>query len=116
MLNDWCLLFDIVFYIDYIHDIWLKTVYDVVQRYIPLKSVVKRPRDKPWMNSEVRRAMRKRDRLLHIHNIRRSDFSWESYKRQRNFTTDLIRSAKQTYYDNLNKDLGNSKINWVVYD
>ena len=110
-LNDWGLLFDTAFDIDYIYDIWFKTVNDVVKRYIPLKSVVIRPRDKSWMNGEVRRAIRKRDRLLHIHNIRRSDSSWESYRRQRNFSTNLTRSAKQIYYDKLNKDLGNPKIN-----
>ena len=45
-LNDWDLLFDTAFDIDYIYDIWFKTVNDVVKRYIPLKSVVIRPRDK----------------------------------------------------------------------
>jgi hypothetical protein len=111
LLNDWGSLFDTVFDIDYIYEIWFKTVYDVVKSYIPLESVVIRPRDKPWINNEVRRAIRKRDRLLHIHNIRRSDYSWESYRRQRNFTTNLIRSAKQFYYDKLNKDLSNPNIN-----
>ena len=62
---------------------WFKTVHDVVKSYIPLKSVVIRPRDKPWMNGEVHRAIRKRDS---------------------NFTTNLIRSAKQIYYDKLNND------------
>ena len=38
--------------------------------YIPLKSVVIRPQDKPWINSEVCWAIRKCDRLLRIHNVR----------------------------------------------
>jgi hypothetical protein len=70
LLNDWGSLFDTVFDIDYIYKIWFKTVYDVVKSYIPLKSVI------------ICRAIRKCDRLLHIHNIRRSDYSWESYRRQ----------------------------------
>ena len=57
------------------------------------------------MNGEVRRAIRKRNRLLRFHNNRPNEFSWENYRRQRNLTTKLIRSAKQRYYDKGNKDL-----------
>jgi hypothetical protein len=51
LLNDWGSLFDTVFDIDYIYEIWFKTVYVVVKSYLPLKSVVIRPRDKLWMNN-----------------------------------------------------------------
>ena len=38
-------------------------------RHIRHKTVLIRPRDKPWMNTSVRRAIRKRNRLLKILNI-----------------------------------------------
>ena len=60
------------------------------------------PTNKPWMNSGVRKAIRKRNRLLKIHTIRNSSSSWEKYRSQRNFTTALIRSSKRQYYSNLN--------------
>ncbi len=63
------------------------------------------------MNGEVRRAIHKRNRLLRFHNNRPNELSWENYRRQRNLTTQLIRYSKQKYYDKVNIDLGNPKIN-----
>jgi hypothetical protein len=37
--------------------------------------------------------------------------SWESYRRQRNFTTNVIRQAKKRYYQNVNKKLSDPAIN-----
>ena len=74
----------------------------IVKEHIPCKIVVIRPKDKPWMNSGVRKAIRKRNRLLKIHTIRNSSPSWEKYRSQRNFTTSLIRSSKRQCYSNLN--------------
>jgi transposase len=64
--------FSILYLISTIFMIYSSKWFDVVKRYIPLKSVVIWPRDKPWMNSEVRWAICEHDRLLHIHNIRQS--------------------------------------------
>ena len=79
-------------------------------KYIPLKTVTIRPNDKPWMDSKVRLAIRKRDRLLRIHNIRPSPVTWESYRVQRNIVTSLIRFAKKLFYESANKDLSNPVI------
>jgi hypothetical protein len=35
----------------------------IVKEYIPVREVVIRPRDKPWMTSTIRTARRKRDRF-----------------------------------------------------
>ena len=76
-----------------------------------MKTVTIRPNDKPWMDSKVRLAIRKRDRLLRIHNIRPSPVTWESYRVQRNIVTSLIRFAKKSFYESANKDLSNPDIN-----
>ena len=81
---------------------WFSSFLRIVKEHIPCKTVVIRPKDKPWMNSGVRKAIRKRKRLLKIHTIRNSSSSWEKYRSQRNFTTALIRSSKRQYYSNLN--------------
>ena len=47
-------------------------------------TVTIRPNDKPWMDGKVRLAIRRRDRLLRIHNIRPSPVTRESYRVQRN--------------------------------
>ena len=68
----------------------------IIEKYIPLKTVTIRPNDKPWMDSKVRHAIRRRDRLLRIHNTSPSPVTWESYRAQRNFVTSLIRFAKKS--------------------
>ena len=74
-------------------------------RIYTTKTVVIRPQDKPWMSSNIRKAIRKRNRLLKIHSKRNSLSSWEKYRSQRNFTTALIRSSKKQYYAKLNNKL-----------
>ena len=43
---------------------WFSNFQSRVEQHIRRKTVVVRPRDKPWMNGNVRRAIRKRNRLL----------------------------------------------------
>ena len=54
------------------------------------------------MNSKVRLAIRKRDRLLRKHNRTKTVLSWQNYKRQRNRTTTIIRCAKASFYEKSN--------------
>ena len=53
--------------IDCIHHELINLFKSVVDEFIPAKHVTIRPKDKPWMNSCIRRAIRKRDRLLRLH-------------------------------------------------
>ena len=76
-----------------------------------MKTDTIRPNDKPWMDSKVRLAIRRQDRLLRIHNIRPSPFTSESYRAQRNIVTSLIRFAKKPFYESANKKLSNPDIN-----
>lgn len=50
--------------IDMLYEKWFECYRVIIERNIPNKNVIIRPRDKPWMTSEVRRAIRKRNRLL----------------------------------------------------
>ena len=84
---------------------WFSSFLRIVKEHIPCKTVVIRPKDKPWMNSGVRKAIRKRNRLLKVHTKRNSLSSWEKYWSQRNFTTALVRSSKSQYYANFNNKL-----------
>lgn len=46
---------------------------------VPNRTVVIRPRDKPWMNSEIRRAIRKRNRLLKLFCRQNNPVAWDNY-------------------------------------
>jgi hypothetical protein len=96
--------------IDNLYAEWFKCFYQVLLKHVPHRTVTIRPRDKPWVNSEIRRAIRKRNRLLKYYCRHKSPEAWEIYRRQRNFTTTLIRKRKLIYYDTLNAKLQNPKI------
>ena len=91
--------------INIVYKNWFDCFRGIVESYISHKTVTIRPRDKPWMNTTVRRAIRKRNRLLKIHCRVKSLVSWEKYRQQRNYTTALIRYNKQKYYEKLNSKL-----------
>jgi hypothetical protein len=57
------------------------------------------------MNSKVRKAIRKRNRLLKKYSRLKTSAYWEKYRVPRNYTTTLIRSNKAHYYANLNNKL-----------
>ena len=108
---DWFSLCENTNDIDETYSCWYSHFRSIIEKYIPLKMVTIRPNDKPWMDSEVRHAIRRRDRLLRIHNIRPSPVTWESYRAQRNFVTSLIRFAKKPFYERANTDLSNPDTN-----
>ena len=108
---DWFSLCENTNDIDETYSCWYSHFRSIIEKYIPLKMVTIRPNDKPWMDSEVRHAIRRRDRLLRIHNIRPSPVTWESYRAQRNFVTSVIRFAKKSFYERANTDLSNPDTN-----
>ena len=91
-------------HIDDVYDNWFNRFRSIVDKYIPNKIVTIRPRDKPWMTSVVRKAIRKRNRLLKLY-CKKKYSLWQRYKDQRNHTTTLIRDAKNLYYHKLNTQL-----------
>lgn len=66
-----------------------------------------RPNDKPWMNGDIRRAIRKRDRLLKVYTRYKCPSKWENYRVQRNLVVHLIRKAKLDYNHKINEQLSN---------
>ena len=58
------------------------------------------------MTKGLRKAIMISSRLKNIYLKSRNEQNWVNYKRQRDFCTNLLRKAKQTYFCNLNmKDL-----------
>ena len=91
--------------INAIYSCWFKHFHDIVKTKIPSRIVMIRPCDKPWMDSSVRLAMRKRDRLLKLYCKYKTRPSWEKYRQQRNLTTTLIRKNKAKYFHKVNAKL-----------
>jgi hypothetical protein len=107
---NWDKLFQDVENVDDLYNKWFNCFEQVLKTFVPHRTVVIRPRDKPWMTSEIRRAIRKRNRLLKVFGRLKNPVAWENYRLQRNYTTSLIRSSKERYFANLNVELQNPNI------
>ena len=61
---------------------------------IPLKTFTRKSTDKPWFNLELKRHIRRRDRLFKIAKKRDTPQDWERWRRQRNLTTETNHRLK----------------------
>ena len=64
---------------------------------IPVRTTSIKANDKPWFTSELKRQIRKRDRLFKIAKKRNTDNDWDRWRRQRNLTTETNRRLKETH-------------------
>lgn len=61
-----------------------------------------RPRDKSWMDSFVRLAMRKQNRFLKLYCKCKMRAPWKKYRQRRNLTMALILKNKAKYFHKVN--------------
>ena len=64
---------------------------------MPFKTVTIRPRDLPWINSDIRKHIRKRNRLFRKYKRYRSRDAYNRFEQARNYVTNLLRNSKQNY-------------------
>ena len=107
---NWENLFSNVYDIDILYENWLSRFLTIVKDFIPSRVITVRPNDKPWMNSIIRRSIRRRNRLLRKFQKNKLAKDWSLYKTQRNLTVSIIRKEKASYYEKLNAMLSNPKL------
>ena len=72
-----------------------RTILTAAADAIPTKTIKTRQNDKIWMTPELKRQMRKRDRLFRQATQRQTQDAWLKWRMQRNKTTALNRQLKQ---------------------
>ncbi|CAC5365293.1 unnamed protein product [Mytilus coruscus] len=80
-------------------------VYHVMDKYIPKKVVLVRPRDKPWISADIKRKIRKRNRAHKKATPRNLESDWIKYRQLRNEVVDAVRQAKRQYLIQLHNSL-----------
>ena len=70
------------------------TILNAAKESIPQHIKTIRNRDKPWVNSDLKRQIRKRERLFRKAKARNSDSDWNRWKLQRNLVTELNKKLK----------------------
>ena len=69
---------------------------------IPTKHVHIRNKDKPWVNNELKRNIRRRDILFKCAKRTQTDIDWQNWKRQRNLVTSL---NKRLHSDHIHSEV-----------
>lgn len=64
---------------------------------IPMKLVQIKSKDKPWVNNELKRSIRQRDRLFKCFKRTQSDIDWHKWKQQRNATSKLNKRLHENH-------------------
>ena len=82
---------------------------------IPKISFTHRPNDKPWMNNNIRRHMRQRDRLYLKAKHKNTALYWTNYKIKRNEVVQIIRDAKMSYISNLQTKLSDPSLSSIAW-
>ena len=70
----------------------------VLDIHAPLKTKTIRGNEPPFMNSSLRKAVRRKKQLLNRFKARRSNTNWEAYRSQRNLTTKIRRNSIKNYF------------------
>ena len=84
----------------YANNISNQIVY-IAAECIPNKTVRIKPSEPPWITTYIKRYIRKRKRTYKKAKRTNSHQDWQKFKTLRNKTTQIIRDAKQTFYDNI---------------
>ena len=71
-------------------------IFQAATACIPTKTVKQR-NDKPWLSCELKREMRKRDRLFRAAQYQNSEVGWTRWRNQRNLVTSLNRRLKSEH-------------------
>ena len=95
-------LFDIE-NVDY--DVFKDIFMTVLDKHAPMKNKMVRANNAPFMNKILSKAFMHRSKLKNIYNKNPTEENKTLYKRQRNFSVNLLRREKKKYYNNLNVNI-----------
>jgi len=84
----------------------------LIDNTIPrIKSSRSTQRDKAWMNPEIKKECRLKDRFYKKYIKNKTEYRYENYVRQKRKVNNMICKAKKTYYENFfDKDVTNKNL------
>ena len=67
------------------------------------------------MSKTLRKAIMKRSKLRNTFNKRRSSENWQSYKRQHNICSNILKSTKKTFFETLKiNEIADNRKFWKI--
>ena len=95
--------------------IWKSNFLNILNKHAPRRVIKVRNKPAPWLNSEIKKEMFKRDSLKKKAINSGSQNDWLTFKKAKNAVNYSIRCAKSVYYRHkLNEKLGDQKTTWKV--
>ena len=88
---------------------------NIAEECIPTKDVTIRPCDLPWLNNNIRKLMRQRNRLYKKYKKQKTSALFDEFKQLRNKVTSNLRKAKQEYIRSLANKLKTSNLSLQDY-
>ena len=76
---------------------WSDMFIKIAEACVPHQNVIIRPKDKPWMNSEIRKCINNRRKLFHKFKRSSLDSVKNDYKQLRNKIVSMAKEAKNAY-------------------
>ncbi|VDI61697.1 Hypothetical predicted protein [Mytilus galloprovincialis] len=92
-----------------------KTIIEAAEKCIPNKIITVRKNEPPWLTNDVKKKIRKKNRIHRKAKKYNNPSDWSKFKKIRNEVTSLIRKSKEEYNNNLIKKIMNSSpstTNW----
>ena len=84
-------------------------ILELSNKNIPNKIITVRQNDLPWINNEIRKLMRKRNRYRRKAKKSNNRIDWTKFKQLRNKVVALLRSAKSKYFNKLHDKINDEK-------
>ena len=92
-----------------------QTLINLSEQYIPNKNVTIRPQDLPWINNNIQKLIRKRNRFYRKYKNSKTVQNYSHFKEIRNKVTSLLRKSKQEYTESLANKLKKSNLSSKDY-
>ena len=74
-----------------------EAILDAARDPIPQHTVIIKSRDKPWVNSYLKKQIRKRERLFRVAKKYDNERDWNHWKQQSNLVTELNKNLKDNH-------------------
>lgn len=100
---------------NYCVDFWYKLFVDNIEAFVPSRVITTRPKDKEWMDQNVRRLINRRDRLYRGFSVSLPPNHYDAFLAARRETRSAINLAKETFYGRLVNRLENPELTAKEY-
>ena len=106
MNTDWARILDND--VDTATTLFISALHEAAAASIPIRRK-RQQNQKPWITAELKRNIRKRDRLFKIAKQTQNEYNWARWRHQRNHVTTLNRQIKNEHYQTQVKQLLSQK-------